>query len=168
VSNSPQPEPSFVCEDAEPFEIEQVYRAHRRWLIGFLRRRFGRRQAEDLAQEAFVRLVCARVRIRNPRALLARVAVNAARDQARRRAVRREFSAVEAATQPLAAAAAQAEAVLLKQVVLALPPKLQEVFVLSRFGGLTYEEIARRCGIAVKTVESRMTRALAICSAMMD
>jgi DNA-directed RNA polymerase specialized sigma24 family protein len=33
--------------------------------------------------------------------------------------------------------ALQAEALQLKQIILALPPKLQEVFLLSRVGGLT-------------------------------
>ena len=156
-----------VHEDGEPYRVEDVYRAHRHWLIRFLRRRFGREEAEDLAQETYLRLVRAGVEASNARALLARVALNAARDRARRRAVRPALVSAEAAPPP-ACAAAQADALLLKQVVLALPPKLQEVFVMSRFGGLTYEEIGRRCGISVKTVEGRMTKALAICSAMMD
>lgn len=156
-----------MCEDGERYEVEQVYREHGNWLMRFLRRRFGSHDAEELAQETFVRLVGAGVEIRNPRALLARIATNAARDRARRRAVRPVLVSSEAAPAP-ASEAGQPDALLLKQVVLALPPKLQEVFVLSRFGGLTYEEIAGRCGISVKTVEGRMTKALAICSALMD
>ena len=41
----------------------------------------------------------------------------------------------------------------LKEVILSLPAPYREVFVMSRFGALTYEEIAHHCGLSVKTVE---------------
>ena len=41
-----------------------------------------------------------------------------------------------------------------------LPEKLRTVFMMSRYEGLTYSEIAETCRISVKTVESRMSRAL--------
>ncbi len=43
-----------------------------------------------------------------------------------------------------------------------LPPKCREVFVLSRMGKLTYQEIADTRGISVKTVENQMGKALRI------
>jgi RNA polymerase sigma-70 factor (ECF subfamily) len=154
-------------DEGAPFEIDVVFRLHRSWLISFLRRRFGRDEAEDLVQETYARAASARSELRNPKAYLVRVALNAARDQARRRAARPLLVAdgeLLEAPDP----ASQAEALQLKQVILALPPKLREVFLLSRFGGLTYEEIAHRCGISVKTVEGRMTKALAMCTALME
>jgi RNA polymerase sigma factor (sigma-70 family) len=166
VSNAPRRRLSARSEDSEPSEIDQIYRTHGSWLIAFLRRRFGQQDAEDLAQETYVRAVSARGQIRNPRAFLARVALNAATDQIRRRKARpvlvRDDAGAPAITQ-----ASQAEAIFLKEVIQTLPPRLQRVFILSRFGGLTYEEIARRCGISVKTVESRMTKALAMCTALL-
>lgn len=156
-----------LAEDEEPFRFDEIYRSHSHWLIRFLRRRFGRQEAEDLAQETYLRLFASKADLHNPRAFLAKVALNAARDQIRRRAVRPILVSADA-TDPASVAASQSETVLLKQAVLALPPRLQEVFVLSRFAGLTYEEIANRLGIAVKTVEGRMTRALALCAAVLD
>ena len=150
---------------AEPFEIEAAYRRYGSWLLTFLRRRFGPQHAEDLAQETYLRAVASGVVPRNPRALLARIAMNAGRDMVRRRLVRPSLLGEDAAIG--VDGATQAEAVQLKQVIMALPPKLQEVFLLSRFAGLTYEEIAHRCGISVKTVEARMTKALAMCTTLM-
>lgn len=158
---------AYIREEGEPYEVEQAYREHQHWLIAFLRRRFGQEDAEDLAQETYARAVTAKATIRNPRAFLARVALNAARDLLRRRAVRPQLMREDAAPPP-STASAQDEAILLKQIILALPPKLQDVFMLSRFAGLTYDEIALRLGISVKTVEGRMTKALALCAALMD
>jgi RNA polymerase sigma-70 factor (ECF subfamily) len=162
-SNKPIAE---VREDEEPFRFDELYRSHGHWLMRFLRRRFGRDQAEDLAQEVYLRLLSAKGDLRHPRGFLARVALNAARDQVRRRAVRPVLVSADAAA-PASVLASQPEAILLKQAVLALPPKLEEVFVLSRFAGLTYEEIAVRCGLSVKTVEGRMTKALALLASVL-
>jgi RNA polymerase sigma-70 factor (ECF subfamily) len=156
-----------LAEDEEPFRFDELYRSHGHWLIRFLRRRFGREQADDLAQEVYLRLLSAKGDVRHPRAFLARVALNAARDQIRRRAVRPVLVSADAAAPP-AVLASQPEAILLKQAVLALPPKLQEVFVLSRFAGLTYEDIALRCGLSVKTIEGRMTKAFALLASVLS
>jgi RNA polymerase sigma-70 factor, ECF subfamily len=44
----------------------------------------------------------------------------------------------------------------------ALPENLRLTFILSRHQGLKYAEIAQACNVSVKTVESRMGRALRI------
>jgi RNA polymerase sigma-70 factor (ECF subfamily) len=169
VTRARSAETSFgTGEDETPPDFDQLYRDHGNWLVVFLRRRFGAQEAEDLAQETYARAMGAHTVIRNPRSFLARVAINAARDRARRSRVRPVLIGDPARAEAAPIAPDQAEAVLLKQLILALPPRLREVFLLSRFAGLTYEEIALRCGISVKTVEGRMTRALAMCTARMD
>lgn len=154
--------------DAAPGGLEALYRRHAAWLRAALARRFGRERAEDLSQEAFVRVrAYAEVEVHRPRALLITIAANAARDADRRAAVRAPDAraAVEIDAGVAWADGDQESAVLLRQVILGLPPKLREVFVLARFEGLTAAEIGRRLGISTKTVEGRMTRALAICAA---
>ncbi len=41
-----------------------------------------------------------------------------------------------------------------------LPPKCKDVFLLSRMGKMSYQEIADHCGISVKTVENQIGKAL--------
>lgn len=157
-----------------PASLETLYRRYARWLARALRRRFGAAladSADDLVQDAYVRLApyeAAGV-VRHPRALLLRVASNLARDQLRRAA---RAGGVAAATiedvvetPQHAVAAEQDQTVLLGQLVMALPPSLREVFVLSRFAGLTNQDVAERLGLSVKTVEWRMTKALTLLGA---
>ena len=46
------------------------------------------------------------------------------------------------------------------KAIATLPPTLREVFVLHRFDGLSYKEIAQLQEVSIKTVESRMSKAL--------
>lgn len=153
--------------------LDGLYRLYAGWLRRALSRRFGRAVAEtadDLVQEAYLRIAPhqAAGTVRAPRALLLHVASNLARDQLRRTARRGGASAAiedVIETHQHATPAEQDETVLLKQLVMTLPPTLREVFVLSRFAGLTNQEVADRLGLAVKTVEGRMTKALTLLGA---
>ena len=49
---------------------------------------------------------------------------------------------------------------LIEEAIAALPPRGQEIFRLNRFEGLTYNQIAERCGVTYKTVETHMRRSL--------
>lgn len=49
-----------------------------------------------------------------------------------------------------------------QQIIESLPEPIQTVFCLNRFEGLKYTEIAETLDISVKTVESRMSKALQI------
>ncbi|MFZ4707216.1 MAG: RNA polymerase sigma-70 factor [Bacteroidales bacterium] len=48
----------------------------------------------------------------------------------------------------------------IQKAIVALPPRRREIFELSRFEGLKYQEIADRLKINIKTVESQMVKAL--------
>lgn len=137
-----------------------------------LRRRFSPDQAEDLAHEAYIRLAPyqAAGEIRHPQGLLLRIAVNLAYSQARRAGrERRGLRHLAEATQTHAhhGEPDQAQALLLRQVLDGLPAIYRDVFVMNRYAGMTYAEIAAHCDLAVKTVEWRMSKALALIAARM-
>ncbi len=143
--------------------IERLFLRHRSWLLAFLNRRFGTLVGEDAAQEAFVRTLASSASVRNPRAFLAKVAIRAAMEEVRRRPESRFVY------EPAVSVLPDAEmAVLLEQTIAALPEPIRDVFVLSRFGGLSNVEIAQRCNLSVKRVEARLTEARRRCAALMQ
>jgi RNA polymerase sigma factor (sigma-70 family) len=148
---------------------ESLFRRYHRWLTAVLRRRYGREEAEDLMQETYMRMVRAgdAGAVGNPRGLLMRVAQNAATDRYRRSRREREAATEVADIEAFGNLADQHDKLLLRQIVLALPPKLRDVFVLNQMEGLSHPEIARLLGIHVKTVEWRMRKAMVLCAKAM-
>jgi RNA polymerase sigma factor (sigma-70 family) len=151
--------------------IETLYRRYGAWLRAALMRRFGTapHDTDDVVQEAWLRLAryAPEAAARHPRALLLSIAGNLVRDDARRRVRRGATIAIDRlgdADTP-AVMPEQIAVLALKETILTLPPVCRDVFVLSRFSAMTYEEIADHLGIAVKTVEWRMGKALAHCAA---
>lgn len=143
-----------------------LYSRYSDWLARRIRIQFGSDEADDIAQDAWLSIsrLQSLSAIRHPRAFLLRVARNAALTQRRRGAVKAAGDVTASRGRELLEAD-QLETVFIRQVILSLPQPLRDVFVLSRFGGLTNEQIAEQLGIRPKTVEWRMTKALAHCAA---
>lgn len=159
-------------EEVDEADVGQLFREHSDWLRRRISRQFGPDDAEDLVQEAYVRTAARRQALSHPRGFLLTVAFNLGRDLARRRktAVRSVAASSEGGPFDMGMAASsggQIETVMLKQIVLALPEADRRVFLMSRFEGLSNIAIARTLGISVKTVEWRMSRALARCAAQL-
>lgn len=149
------------------------YYHYRNWLTRALVQRFGgmeREHAEDLVQEAYIQAAPyeAKGAIVHPRAFLLKVASNLARNHLRRLKRQGALVPIEDLDEmaECGVAADQDETVLLKQLVLALPAPLRDVFVMSRFG-MTNLQIAEKLGLSVKTVEGRMTKALTLLAAQL-
>jgi RNA polymerase sigma-70 factor (ECF subfamily) len=160
----------FQGGDARAFEV--LVRRHRTPVFSFLLRLTGDRgRAEDLCQEAFLRVARA-ASDWEPRARfqtwLYAIARNQAVDEARRQAFRR---AEPLDAGPAAAAASDdpppdrvAEGALLRPkleaALAALPAEQREVFLLREHAGLRFHEIAEATGVPENTVKSRMRYAL--------
>lgn len=124
--------------------------------------------AEDLAQEAFVTLWDRRDEIRREqvKSYLYTIATRLLINHAKHRQVILRFQQL-----PVQALSNQSPQYLmeeeefrqrLEETLSALPEKQRSVFLMNRIEKLTYQEIAERLGLSVKTVEKRMHKALEV------
>ena len=135
--------------------------------------RYGRRfadgaEAEDAVQEAFLAAWRRRETIdpgRSVRALLytavRNTLLNRRRDAARRDEIRTTMDEPDRPAPPDDTAAAALLSERMRGWLGELPERQREAFGLSRFDGLSYAEIADVMGVAPKTVENHVGRALA-------
>jgi RNA polymerase sigma-70 factor (ECF subfamily) len=129
----------------------------------------GPDEAEDAAQEAFVRIHQGLARFGGEASLatwIYRIATNVALTRARRRRrlriFRRLSGAPEAATQdlgPAENAIVDERQAAVRRAIAALPEKERAVVILRGIEGLSFDEVARALGIKRPTAESRMARA---------
>lgn len=156
--------------------IADLYRDHHGWLYRWLRKRLGcTHQAADVAQDTYVRLI-ASARLPAPeqsRAYLAQIAKGLVVDLHRRRQLETAYlEALAQLPEPVApspeARALVLEALLRLDAALAqLPAPVRKTFLLSRFDGLTYREIALQLSIAEATVRKYMLKAAVACHAVL-
>jgi len=141
-------------------------------LVNFLLRHTRTREdAEDIAQESLTRLL--RYEKARPslwRPLLFRIARNVAIDEARRKQARHagQYAELGDAVEDIPSEEAQPDQrvhdeqqlACLRELILALPPRCQEVFLLNRIQGMSFVEIARHLEISCGAVEKHIARAL--------
>jgi len=156
--------------DAFAMRLKEIEAGLRRHLLGQLG---GAPAAEDALQETFLRMLRYRG-VHDPgeiRALAFRVAASVVADrrrhahaqQADRHCALEDQELVSADPQPDRVLAGQQQLALIKQAIAALPPRCRQAFLLHRFDGLSYREIARRTGTSERTVENQIAHALAVC-----
>jgi len=153
------------------WSLDSLFRAHAREIRRFLTRRLSCAEtAADLTQDAFLQLLRTGTgaTVTDPRAYLFRTASNLAVDH-RRQAARRPARAADAEflaqvedplPSPEARLLTREELRLLRGAIAALPPRCREVFLLQRFGGLSYEAIGQQLGISRNTVMVQMYNAM--------
>ena len=155
-----------------------VFERYYRELLNFLARKVRDREtAADLAQESYARVYAAQASgsvVNDPRALLYRTARNLVVDHLRHGDVR---SSVELPAEhpeadlahgcrnwePEAALSSQQGVLALATTIDSLPTRCRQAFLLNRFEGMTYPQVAAHMGISVKAVEQHIKHALDAC-----
>jgi RNA polymerase sigma-70 factor (ECF subfamily) len=163
-------------QDARRTEfIAALYQRHRRSLLWYLTRLIpNRADAEEIAQEAFVRLLGAphlETDASRARNYLFATATNLARDNYRRRSARAEGAHVGLddvqleAEEPLPERSVDAErgCRIVASALHALQPRPRQALLLYVHEELTYERIALQLGVSKKTIERDIALGLALC-----
>nr|WP_315230875.1 sigma-70 family RNA polymerase sigma factor [uncultured Albidiferax sp.] len=149
-----------------------------RELLNFLVRQVAdRATAADLTQESYARVYAAQASgssIQEPRALLYRTARNLVIDHQRHGAVRAGVEVASKDAEPMdspgprdwepeAALSSRQGVSAMVAAIDKLPPRCREAFMLNRFDGLSYAQVAAQMGISVKMVEQHIKLALDTC-----
>jgi RNA polymerase sigma-70 factor (ECF subfamily) len=167
-----EPEAAAVGDSHVAF-VTGVFVRFQRSLLRYLRNLLARREdAEDVAQETYLRLVRAAALDRSEirvRAFMFKAATNLAYDRFRQRRSqgRHDDGELKALLDDTPAAdrvVALEQAVgIVERTLLGLPPRCRQVFLLRASHECSYEEIAERLGVSKRTVEREMKTALDAC-----
>ncbi|CAG7855794.1 hypothetical protein MCAMS1_00049 [biofilm metagenome] len=163
-----------------PFNLilsyELLFRRHQQELLKFAGQNTNYEIAEDLVQEAYLRLIrqAQTETIDNPRAYLYTVTRNLSADYLRKGQIRSRYhddSGTEldlvADGQPTPDFEFETQQKLQRclDAINALPEIQRNIFLLHRIDGMTYSEIGKALGIPARTVERYAAKALAHCFA---
>jgi RNA polymerase sigma-70 factor (ECF subfamily) len=146
--------------------LGELFSRYRSRLYGFLVRRVGDSNADDLFQETWLRVVRGKERFDPDRRFstwLFQIANNLCRDSGRRRAVKgkAEDAMREAGrADPRAREPSLDLRLHVRRRIAELPERLQEVLLLRYFEQMTEGEIAEVVGIPTGTVKSRLHAAI--------
>ncbi len=178
ISSAKSTAPSAVAQepDAIPPAPDTLADHYQQLRSYFSRRVSSQQDAADLTQETFLRVLARKSSqpVKKPLHLLFHVARNLLIDRSRRAQSRPApeslFEDLHASAAASPARTTQAADTLeqVQRAIGALPPRCRDVFILNRFEGLSYAEIARRMNISPKTVEKHMAKALLSCRAALD
>lgn len=157
-------------KEGDPDAFSEFFLKHQPGILNYVHRLSGgnRTLAEDVTQQVFLSFWTHRAEFDLERPLvplLLTMARNAWVNAAKREEYRKTSPLQETVAEPPHAAMGRdleqhelEKAV--ERALAKLEPSFREVFVLSRYNGLKYAEIAGVLGISVKTVEARLSRAL--------
>jgi RNA polymerase sigma-70 factor (ECF subfamily) len=158
---------------ADSPDIQQLYRSHQPWLVGWLYRRVQSRcDAADLSQETFLRLLGGTVDagdLRELRAYLSTIARRLMINLFRRRSLERAYLEALASVPVEDGLCAEHQAAVLEALnavdamLSGLPRKVRRAFLLSQLEGYTHEQVAEVMGVTVRSVHRYLVQAFEEC-----
>lgn len=154
---------AIINSDLKAFRV--LHKRYYEPLYRFVRRRTPEEAAKDLMQDLFLRLWEVREKLdpQKPiRPFLYRLATNLSTDYFRKSRKDQHRVLQSPDEIPLAVEDDNDLILTIRNAISDLPEPLRLTFELNRFEGIKYREIADMLGISIKTVESRMARALRI------
>ena len=152
------------CRDGHAEDFALLVHRYQGPLFSYLTSRLGdRQQAEEAAQESFVRAFLSLKKLRKPESFyswLLGIAGRVAKEQFRSLERRRKDR--EAAETMLADAGDNPEEHPLEEVIAALPESHRQVVLLRYYEGLSCQEVATRLELPLGTVTKTLSRAYAL------
>lgn len=161
-----------MTRSGTPDGFQRLYCTEHGRLLSYFRKRVGREEAPDLAQEVFTRLLRsgALERVENPSAYLSRCAQNLLIERWGKK--RREQSVLfpfdDERDAPLPPEQTwrieEADARrIYRRALLAMPRRTRRIFLMHRLTGMTQRQIAKQVGIGEQSVAYHMMRAVTQC-----
>jgi RNA polymerase sigma factor (sigma-70 family) len=153
--------------------LHDLYRDHRGWLEGWLRRRMGNAcDAADLSQDTFLRLLASSQRIADlhePRAYLLTVGKRLLSNFYKRRSLEQAYlNALALLPEDCVPSPEQRWLLLetlqaLDELLDGLPRPVRRAFLWSQLEGLSYQHIAERLKVSERTIKRYMAQAYEHC-----
>ncbi|MBS74761.1 sigma-70 family RNA polymerase sigma factor [Variovorax sp.] len=168
-----------IGESALQREVHALYSDHHGWLCGWLRSRLGNSgDAADIAHDTFMRVwtgyrADAIPPLREPRAYLTTVAQRLMVNHFERQSLERAYLASLALLPEALVPSVEERAILLETLheldalLDELPPAVRTAFLMSQLEGLSYDEIAARLKLSVRTVTRYMAQGFRQCLRLM-
>ncbi|HJR30592.1 MAG TPA: sigma-70 family RNA polymerase sigma factor [Pseudomonas sp.] len=153
--------------------FHDLYRDHRGWLEGWLRRRMGDAcDAADLSQDTFLRILASSQRIadlQEPRAYLLTVGKRLLSNFYQRRSLEQAYLTALAALPEDCVPSPEQRWLLLEtlqaldELLDGLPVAVRRAFLWSQLEGLNYQQIAERLRVSERTIKRYMAQAYEHC-----
>ncbi|NRA55836.1 MAG: sigma-70 family RNA polymerase sigma factor [Gammaproteobacteria bacterium] len=163
-------------QDNEPTdqhnEIHHLYSDHHSWLYAWLCKKLRcQYHAEDVAQNTFLRLFSFSnlANINEPRGFLTTTATRLLIDESRRKKVEQRYlqtyryyhgndEAVALSSEHIALVSEKLATII--QMLEGLPVKCQQAFIMSKFDGMRYADIATMLAVSTGMVQQYITKAM--------